>query len=258
MKWRSSSAQPSSPAGSAKAFAPPSPQSDRCRWKPEPASPLNGLPMNVASIPSRVARSLTAALKRNARSAASSAAEWVEVDLPLAHAVLVRGADHAELGVVQEQQHAVEHAARIGVVADRVDVRRVLDVARPAARGLLAALEQVELELGAHHGLEAELAESRDGALERRARIGAVGLAVGRLVGQAPGDLGRPRQAHERLGQRPSRGCRGSRARSPRRRCAAGRRSRSPCRSRGRRALTVEAKTQIGTSLPRSTPCRSG
>ena len=46
-----------------------------CRWNPDPSSSLNGLPMNVASSPSRAAISLTIALKRNARSAESSAAE---------------------------------------------------------------------------------------------------------------------------------------------------------------------------------------
>ena len=45
-------------------------------WKPEPPWSLNGLPMNVATSPWIAATSLTAALSRNARSAASSAGAW--------------------------------------------------------------------------------------------------------------------------------------------------------------------------------------
>ena len=125
-----------------------------------------------------------------------------EVDLPLAHAVLVRGTDRPEVRVGDLEQHAVEHAARIGVGADGVDVGRILDVARPAAGDRRAGLQQVELELGAHHRREAELRESGDRALQRRARVGAVGLAVGRLIRQAPGHSRVPRHAHERVEQR--------------------------------------------------------
>src|SRR5260370_1154132 len=39
-------------------------------------------------------------------------------------------------------------------------------------------------------------------ALQRGPRISGAGLPVGRLVGKAPGHLGRPRDLRERLGQR--------------------------------------------------------
>ena len=258
MKCCSSCAQPSSPAVSANALAPSSPHSERCRWKPEPASPLNGLPMNVASRPSRVARSLTAALKRNARSAASSAAECVRL---ISHWLMPyswAAADHAEAGVVQREQHAVEHAARIGVVADRVDVRRILDVARPAAgRANRCARAGRTRARGPSPGsgrgprsLRWRASAHRAGR-RRRARRRPTGR-TGTRPPPAPTAAARASRAAAR------RGCRGSRARSRTRRCGGGRPSRSPCRTPSPWAATVDAKTPIGTSLPRSTPCRSG
>ena len=50
--------------------------SETCRCVPEPPWSLNGLPMNVATSPFGRRTSLTAAFRRNARSAAVSASAW--------------------------------------------------------------------------------------------------------------------------------------------------------------------------------------
>ena len=173
-----------------------------------------------------------------------------EVDLPLAHAVLVRRTRHAEAGVVEREQHAIEHAARIGVVAHRVDVRRVLHVARPAARRGLAALEQVELELGPHHRRQPARLEARDRPLERR-RADRRRRARRRRTGR-PGTT-RPRATTGAGRASPgaaSRGCRGSRARTPRRRCGAGRRWRSPCRTPSRAPTRSRRRTRSARPCP--------
>lgn len=63
-------------AGSAKTLRPSPSTQEMWAWKPEPPSSLNGLAMKVAIRPSCRASSLTADLKRKARSAASVASEW--------------------------------------------------------------------------------------------------------------------------------------------------------------------------------------
>ena len=76
MKDRASAESPSAPALSSQALFSCASASDTCMCSPEPSSPLKGLPMNVASRPSRAASSLTMSLKRKARSAAPSARLW--------------------------------------------------------------------------------------------------------------------------------------------------------------------------------------
>ena len=125
-----------------------------------------------------------------------------EVDLPLAHAVLV-GGRRSRRGRRRAARAACGRARR----ADRCGRRRCRRASgsrRSASsrRAPSRCAEQVELELGAHDRLQAERLEPGDRALQRAARVGPVGLAVGRLVGQAPGHLRRPRQLRERLGQR--------------------------------------------------------
>ena len=172
-------------------------RSEKCRWKPEPSSSFQGLPMNVASRPSRAAISFTIALNMNARSAASSASAWVRL-ISNCDCGRTRGWPRTRRGPGRRRRAASAAATPRGsaTVADRVHVARVVDVAAVAVRRGRVGHAQVELELRAHDRRQpgsANRAMARLAAPPRGSTL--VRRAVHPLeVAEAPRDLGLPRQ----------------------------------------------------------------
>ena len=123
----------------------------------------------------------------------------IEVDLELAAPAFVVARGHAEAHQPSVSDHLAHHRLRIRAIADRVDHRELVGVAREA-RGL--ALEQIELELGGAHRSEPERAEGGRCTFERASRRQDASR-IGRIDGgETPGDGRIPRKLGERGGDR--------------------------------------------------------
>src|SRR5262245_34853609 len=138
--------RPSGPDGSPNTFSPEASLTDRCTWKPDPPSSLNGLAIKVASSPWCRAISCTADLSRNDRSAASASSEWPRL-ISNWPGELVVGRGDLQSRVPQLPEHVQQHALRVALAPDHVHVPQVVGVPLPPAAG--RRLAQVELKLGA-------------------------------------------------------------------------------------------------------------